>query len=136
MANLKREKQRRLIHLGLIHDAIINTLEDRLLDSLMDYNIIKKEQIYYDTNTLCNGECDLYAVSSYGKNKYLLCFEVKTYDDSDNREKALKQLSKDINYYSKIFKPTRIFAFYAYGLGHRYFIERITRDKFKKLIRD
>jgi hypothetical protein len=125
MVESKEERKLYLKKAYIIHNSIINSLESRLLNSVTDYSLVKKEHNYYNSKWGCPGECDLHALYSNGKNKYLLCFEVKVNHSRRNRRSALKQLSKDVDYYSRILNHTRAFKFYVYGQGNEYFIEWI-----------
>jgi len=134
MHKLQKDKLQRksliLTRAGAIHDAIIDTLEARLLNSSTEYLIVTKNDEYYNIYKRHYGECDLYAIAFAGKNKHLLCFEVKTMAGNESKQKALKQLDKDVDYYSKVHHTTSAIKFYVYGHGDRYFIERIRDMRF------
>jgi len=122
----QKEFLRLSIIAGLKHNEIVNSLEKRLVASSTDYDKIEKEHYYQYLNADIFGECDLHAIFYSDKNKYLLCFEVKATHDSLNKKRAMVQLYKDKHYYSKMFKPKRVFTFYVYGDSDQYVIKWIS----------
>ncbi|MGV8087026.1 MAG: hypothetical protein ACP5N1_05320 [Candidatus Woesearchaeota archaeon] len=138
MAKPTKEELQHFVSATLKHSSIISDLEDRLKNSLTKYTIIKKEQLRFDSVNIKSvvGECDLYALYTINDENYLLCFEVKARHSDGNKKHALQQLNRDIDYYSKLLNPTRIFQFYVCGddEGHR--IKWITENRTKKINRE
>lgn len=138
MAKPTKDEIRYLQLASAKHSSIILDLENRLKNSLINYDIIKKEQVRFDSiNTKSIvGECDLYATYTCNGNNYLLCFEVKAKHSYNNKKNALRQLNKDIDYYSKLFNPKRIFPFYVYGKDTEHGIIWIRENNTKKIDRN
>jgi hypothetical protein len=107
--------------LGFKHDLIILSLEKRLSESFVGYSKIQKEDKYYNSEHVCLGECDLYALYYSGTNQYLLCFEVKANHKHTNKQKAVHQLFRDVDHYSKIYHPDRVFKFYVHSEGNDHY---------------
>lgn len=99
------------------HDRTIDALVERLLNSWIDYDVIKQQEEYKIGDVY--GECDLYAIN--GSN--LLLFEVKSFNSRKNRLKAYKQLQKDKLKYVKEFKPQKVYMFCVYATKNGYNIE-------------
>ena len=94
------------------HTEIVDYVEQRLKNSSTLYDIIIKEQDYDDPVTHKHGECDVHAVSD----KYLLCFEVKSYDNIKREAHACYQLDKDEHYYKQVYPNVeRVFKIYVSG---------------------
>lgn len=104
----------------MIHDEILNDLEQRILKS-GKYAYCYKNMNYYSDKGLLMGEIDMLAVKEGGKRDYLLLFEIK--GGLHCRRKAESQLLKEEIYFSDVFD--RIFKFYVHKnkKGNKYEIE-------------
>ena len=97
-----------------IHDAIVHNLEQRLIDSPMDYDVIGSCLEYRVRGKF--GECDLFAVS----HTRALLIEVKGLDKKLSRLKAYSQLDKDVTWITEKYNfVNRIYTFYAYSSSKR-----------------
>jgi len=119
-----RKQKKRNTHAAkqALHNNICASLEQRLLNSTIQYHNIITEHEYYDTTNKVDGECDVHA---YYDNKhfgatgkaYLLLFEVKCTDNHKGKKKAIQQLKKDeAHYKANVYtKVDEIKKFYVHG---------------------
>ena len=92
----------------MIHDQIVNTLEQRLRDS--NYDLILSCEEYRVHRKY--GECDLLGI----RGDYAVVVEIKGRDKTKARRKAYQQLKKDIEWIHVRFPHVdRIFPFYSYA---------------------
>ena len=114
------------------HKHLISIVKERLISNKL-YDIVRSEEyftmtkIHYRTQRPIDGEIDLYAVKR-GKKNYLLLFEVKCIDSQKGFITANRQLGKDTEHYSQLYKADKVWKFYINGLPD---INRGDEDKYK-----
>ncbi len=97
----------------MYHDDIIDEIFNKLSG--------KKIKQYEYKDRRLHGEVDI--LSFYNNNLYI--FEVKTTNKRKHKQKALEQLLKDYDYFSKIYDPDKTYMFYSYSFKDSYKIELV-----------
>lgn len=91
------------------HDKLVDLVEKELLER--GYSDIYKF-VEYRGKKRVYGEIDIYA----RKGKYVLLFEVKSFNSKRNYKKAIEQTLRAKKYYFN--NDDRVFMFYVYGIKH------------------
>jgi len=106
------------------HDRIVKTLEERLKNSSIPYQIFFKEHEYDDnyckndeynvkkTVGHVHGEMDNGAIFRSKYKTYAVVIETKS---THGRDKANYQTFKDAHYLKKLYNVDRVFRMYAHG---------------------
>ena len=98
------------------HDKLINTLEQRLQNSKINYSIIDKNVKY------SLGEIDLWAINETNGRPNILFFEMKSSYHTKSENKAKDQLQRMYNNFNN--KHINIYCFEVYGLKKGYSLKR------------